>query len=138
MSCDYKINGEMILRRSAEVLDEIESLKTEILEQNCVEVETIDEQTLLLRVDYDDVNTVNTPDYVNGFLDSIAPFVVGSAAFEITTSGENRTVWLGEEKAVRKEKSLAALRLIEECAVDLLSEDIDRGLDLLRHRQQQM
>jgi len=132
MSCDYKILGEATLIRSPEVDEAIQSLRHDILGEDYVELQAIDDLTVRLRVDYDDVNTVNTPDHVAGVLDSIGSAVVGSAAFEITTGGETWTEWIGD---VREDKSLAALRAIEDLMKELTPGHVTRAIQFLTKRQ---
>ena len=138
MSCDYKINGEATLRRTPEVIDAIEYLRTEILGEDYVEIVSVGTNTLELRLDYDDVNTINTPEHVKDFLESIAPATIGSGAFQITTSGESWTEWIGEPDAIRKDKSGVALDTIEESAAELLPEDIARAIEHLKRRQAEL
>ncbi len=130
MSCDYKIHGEAILRNTPEVIEAIRSLGSHILSEEYVDLQMIDDAALRLTVDYDDVSTVNTPDCVDSILESIEPSIIGSAAFEITTSGETRTKWLGAAKAVRKDKSMATVRSIEEQIDELTPREANR---VVRH-----
>ncbi len=138
MSCDYKICGEAILRLSPDVVEAVESLRNDILGEDYVQLDFIDGNTLRLSVDYDDVNTVNTPDHVASVLDSIGPSIIGAAAFEITTGGESWTEWVGEASAIRKHKSSAALRLIEESAKELTADDIAPAVELLLQRRNEL
>jgi hypothetical protein len=132
MGCDYKISGEVSLRQTPEVIAAIEYLKAQVLGEDHVEVSSVDENTLELRLDYDDATTIHTPEYVKGFLESIAPAVIGSGAFDIATSGDHWTEWIGDPDAVGRDKSLAALATIEVVAAELLPGHFARAIEYLQ------
>jgi hypothetical protein len=138
MSCDYKINGEVTVRRSPEVIEALEFLRTEVFGEDYVEIVAKGGDTLDVFIDYDDVSTIHTPGHVKDFLESIAPDVIGSAAFEIMTDGETWTEWIGDPSAIKHNKSRLALATVEEIAGDLLSEHMARAIELLVARQAQL
>jgi hypothetical protein len=134
MSCDYKIVGEVNLRRTNEVMEAIRFLQEDVLGHDHVEVEQLDDNTIKLRIDYDDINTVHTPDHIQGFLETIRDAVVGAGLFDISTSGDSWSQWVGNDNVIRQEKSAAARRAIQENAQDLLPEDVERVVETLRSR----
>src|SRR2546422_925958 len=119
MGCDYKIYGSVTLRRSQEVEALLEALR-ERLDDGAVEVEELDESTIDLTLNFDDSTTIHTPAAMAELFKQMQPFVIGAGRFEIETSGERWTEYLGTREEVAKVRSAAALHLIQE-HIDLLT-----------------
>ena len=119
MGCDYKIYGSVTLRRSEEVDVLLEALR-ERLDDGAVEVEELNENTIDLRLNFDDSTTVHTPAAMAELFKQMEPFVTGAGSFEIETSGERWTEYVGTREEVAKARSTAALHLIQEL-IDLLT-----------------
>lgn len=134
MSCDYRIQGEATVRNTPEVLDAIHQLASDVLGEEYVTVTELNSTTLELSLDYDDITTIHTPAHVGSFLETIAPAVVGCGAFEIETSGEVWTEWIGEDKAIKASKSSAALISIKSMIPDLLPDDLARCVAYIQER----
>ena len=119
MGCNYKIYGSITLRRSQEVEALLEALR-ERLDDGAVEVEELDENTIDLTLNFDDSTTIHTPPAMAELFEQIQPFVIGAGSFEIETSGERWTEYLGTREEVAKARSTSALHLIQE-HIDLLT-----------------
>ncbi len=119
MGCDYKIYGSVTLRRSEEVDVLLEALR-ERLDDGAVEVEELNENTIDLRLNFDDSTTVHTPAAMAELFKQMETFVTGAGSFEIETSGERWTEYVGTREEVAKARSTAALHLIQEL-IDLLT-----------------
>ena len=119
MGCDYKIYGSITLRRSQEVEALLEALR-ERLDDGAVEIEELDENTIDLTLNFDDATTIHTPPAMAELFEQMQPFVIGAGSFEIETSGERWTEYLGTREEVAKARSTAALHLIQE-HIDLLT-----------------
>ena len=112
MGCNYKIYGSIMLRRSQDVEALLEALR-EQLDDAAVEVEELDENTIDLRLNFDDSTTVHTPAAMAELFEQMEPFVTGAGSFEIETSGERWTEYVGSREEVAKARSTAALYLIQ-------------------------
>ena len=119
MGCNYKVYGSVTLRRSQEVEALLEALR-ERLDDGAVEVEELDENTIDLTLNFDDATTIHTPPAMAELFEQMQPFVIGAGSFEIETSGERWTEYLGTREEVVKARSTAALHLIQE-HIDLLT-----------------
>jgi hypothetical protein len=119
MGCDYKIHGSITLRRSHEV-DVLLQALCDRLDEDAVEVEKLDENTIDLTLSFDDYTTVHTPPAMADLLKQMERFVVGAGSFDIETSGASWTEYLGTPEEVAKARSAAALHLIQE-HIDLLT-----------------
>ncbi len=119
MGCDYKIYGSVTLRRSEEVDVLLEALR-ERLDDGAVEVEELNENTIDLRLNFDDSTTIHTPPAMAELFEQMQPFVIGAGSFEIETSGERWTEYLGTREEAAKARSTSALHLIQE-HIDLLT-----------------
>src|SRR5229473_6157743 len=118
MGCEYKIYGSVTLRRSPEVEVILEALRERL--DDAVEVEELDENTIDLTLNFDDSTTIHTPAAMAELFKQMEPFVTGAGSFEIETSGERWTEYLGTREEVAKARSTAALHLIQE-HIDLLT-----------------
>lgn len=132
MSCDYRIQGEATVRNSPEVMDAIEQLASDVRGEDYVAVTEGDPNTLELSLNYDNITTIHTPAHFGDFLNAIAPAVIGCGVFEIETSGETWTEWIGEDQAIKASKSSAALISIKREISDLLPEDLARCLEYIQ------
>ena len=119
MGCNYKIYGSVTLRRSPEVEALLEALR-ERLDDGAVEVEELDENTIDLTLNFDDSTTIHTPPAMAELFEQMQPFVIGAGSFDIETSGERWTEYLGTREEVVKARSASALHLIQE-HIDLLT-----------------
>lgn len=134
MSCDYRIQGEATVRNTPKVMEAINQLASDVRGQDYLTATQVDPSSLELSVNYDDITTIHTPTHFASFLDSIAPAVIGCGVFEIETSGETWTEWIGEDQAIRESKSRAALISIKEMIDDLLPEDLARCMEYMQER----
>ena len=112
MGCNYKIYGSIMLRRSQDVEALLEALR-EQLDDAAVEVEELDENTIDLRLNFDDSTPVHTPAAMAELFKQMEPFVTGAGSFEIETSGERWTEYVGSREEVAQARSTAALYLIQ-------------------------
>jgi len=135
MSCDYRIQGQATVRNTREVMDAVNQLASHVLGEDHVTVTQIDPNTLELSIDYDDITTIHTPAHFGGFLDTIAPAVIGCGVFAIETSGDTWTEWIGEDQAIKESKSRMALMSIKEMIGDLLPEDSARCMQYMREQK---
>ena len=135
MSCDYRIQGEATIRNIPEVRDAIEQLASVVRGEDYLEVTQDDSNTLELSLNYDNITTIHTPAHFGDFLNAMTPAVIGCGVFEIETSGEVWTEWIGEERAIKASKSNAALISIKREISDLLPEDLARCLGYIRERK---
>src|SRR5216684_7187936 len=119
MGCNYKIYGTITLRRSQEVEVLLDTLR-ERLDDGAVEIEELDENTIDLTLNFDDSTTIHTPPAMAELFEQMQPFVIGAGSFEIETSGERWTEYLGTREEVAKARSASALHLIQE-HIDLLT-----------------
>ena len=119
MGCNYKIYGSITLRRSQELEALLVALR-ERLDDGAVEIEELDENTIDLTLNFDDATTIHTPPAMAELFGQMEPFVIGAGSFEIETSGERWTEYLGAREEVAKARSTAALHLIQE-HIDLLT-----------------
>lgn len=134
MSCDYRIQGQATVRNSPEVMDAISQLASDVLGEDYVTVTQVDSNILELSIDYDDITTIHTPAHFGSFLETIAPAVIGCGVFEIETSGDRWTEWIGEDQAIKESKSRAALTRIKMEISDLLPEDFARCMEYVQER----
>lgn len=135
MGCDYRIQGQATVRKTPETMDVISELASDVLGEDYVNVTQIDSNTVEVSIDYDDITTVHTPIHVGNFLETIAPAVVGCGVFEIETSGDTWTEWIGEDESIKQSKSRIALNNIKEMVGDLLPEDFERCMDYMQERR---
>ena len=112
-SCDYRIQGQATVRNTPEVVDAISQLASDVIGEDYVTVTQVDSNTLELSIDYDDITTIHTPAQFGSFLETIAQAVIGCGVFDIETSGEQWTEWIGEDQAIKESKSRAALVSIQ-------------------------
>src|ERR1019366_6968887 len=122
MGCNYKINGSVTLRRSQGVDVLLEALR-ERLDDGAVEVEELDENTIDLALNFDDATTIHTPLAMADLFKQVEPFVIGAGSFDIETSGERWTEYVGTREEVAKARSASALNLIQEHIELLTAED---------------
>ena len=122
MSCNYKINGSVTLRRSQGVDVLLEALR-ERLDDGAVEVEELDENTIDLALNFDDATTIHTPPAMADLFKQMEPFVIGAGSFDIETSGDSWTEYVGTPAEVAKARSASALQLIQEHFELLTAED---------------
>src|SRR5258708_37926564 len=113
MGCNYKIYGSITLRRSQEVEALLDALR-ERLDDGAVEVEELDENTIHLALDFDDATTIHTPPAMADLFKQMQPFAIGVGSFDIETSGERWTEYIGTPEEVAKAGSASALDLIQE------------------------
>lgn len=135
MSCDYRIQGEAIVGNTAEVMGAVKQLASDVRGKDYVTVTQGDSNTLELSLNYDNITTIHTPAHFGDFLNAIAPAVIGCGAFEIETSGEVWTEWIGEDQAIRESKSTTALISIKREISNLLPEDLVRCLEYIQARK---
>jgi hypothetical protein len=109
-------------------------LKSEVRGEDYVGVTHLDSSTLDLSVNYDDITTIHTPAHFGSFLETIAPAVIGCGVFEIETSGETWTEWIGEDQAIMERQSSMALIGIKRAVGDLLPEDFARCMEYMQER----
>src|SRR5713226_4695097 len=124
MGCNYKIYGSITLRHSQEVDDLLDTLR-ERLDDGAVEVEELDESTIDLTLNFDDATTVHTPSAMADLFKQMEPFVIGAGSFDIETSGDSWTEYVGTREEVAKARSESALQLIQE-HIGLLTTAEDR------------
>src|SRR5438093_6510421 len=122
MGCDYKIYGSVTLRRSPEVEALLEALR-ERLDDGAVEIEELDENTIDLTLNFDDSTPVHTPAAMAELFKQMEPFVTGAGSFEIETSGERWTEYVGSREEVAQERRTAALYMIKVHLDLLIPED---------------
>src|SRR5713226_9188065 len=122
MGCNYKIYGSTTLRRSQEVEVLLEALR-ERLDDGAVEVEGLDENTIELTLNFDDATTIHTPSAMADLFEQMEPFVIGAGSFDIETSGDTWTEYVGTPEEVVKARSTSALYLIQEQIGLLTTED---------------
>src|SRR5713226_4599789 len=122
MGCNYKIYGSITLRRSQEVEMLLDALR-ERLDDGAVEIEELDENTIELTLNFDDATTIHTPPAMADLLKQMMPFVIGAGSFDIETSGESWTEYVGTPEEVAKARSTFALHLIHEHVELLTTED---------------
>src|SRR2546429_5276806 len=122
MGCNYKIYGRITLRRSQEVEVFLDALR-ERLHDGAVEVEELDENTIDLSLDFDDVTTIHTPPAMADLFKQMEPFVIGAGSFDIETSGDRWTEYVGTPDEVVKARSASTLHLIQEHIRLLIPED---------------
>jgi len=121
MGCEYKIYGSVTLRRSPEVEVILEALRERL--DDAVEVEELDENTIDLTLNFDDSTTVHTPSAMDELFKQMEPFVIGAGSFDIETSGDSWTEYVGTSEEVAKARSASALYLIQEQIGLLTTED---------------
>src|SRR5712692_2359323 len=119
MGCNYKIYGSITLRRSQEVEMLLDALR-ERLDDGAVEVEELDKNTIDLALNFDDATTIHTPPAMADLFRQMEPFVIGAGSFDIETSGDSWTEYVGTREEVAKARSASALHLIQE-HIDLLT-----------------
>src|SRR5712692_4908981 len=122
MGCNYKIYGSITLRRSPEVDVLLDALR-ERLDDGAVEVKDLDENTIDLALNFDDATTIHTPPTMADLFKQMTPFVIGAGSFDIETSGERWTEYVGTREEVAKARSASALHLIQEHVELLTTED---------------
>ena len=122
MGCNYKIYGSITLRRSQEVDLLLDALR-ERLDDGAVEVEEVDEKTIELTLNFDDATTIHTPSAMADLFKQMELFVIGAGSFDIETSGDSWTEYIGTPEEVAKAKSASALHLIQEQIGLLTTED---------------
>ena len=135
MSCDYRIQGEATVRNTPQVRDAIKQLASDVRGEDYVTVTEGDSNTLELSLNYDNITTIHTPVHFGDFLNAIAPAVIGCGVFEIETSGDTWTEWIGEDQAIKQSKSRTALISIKQAISDLLPEDFARCLEYMEERK---
>lgn len=134
MSCDYRIQGEATVRNTPEVMDAIKQLASDVRGEDYITVTEGDSGTLELSLNYDDITTIHTPAHFGSFLDTITPSVIGCGVFEIETSGDIWTEWIGEDRAIKESKSRTALISIKGMIPDLIPEDFARCVEYMQKR----
>src|SRR5207245_6595229 len=87
------------------------------------DVEESDENSSDLRPNFDDSTTIHTPAAMAELFNQMEPFVTGAGSFEIETSGERWTEYVGSREEVAKARSTAALYLIQVHLELLTAED---------------
>src|SRR6266853_912463 len=122
MGCNYRIYGSITLRRSQEVEALLDALR-ERLYDGAVEVEELDENTIDLALSFDDATTIHTPPAMADLFKQMQPFAIGAGSFDIETSGERWTEYIGTPEEVAKARSASALHLIQEHIELLNTED---------------
>jgi hypothetical protein len=68
----------------------------------------------------------------------VSPAVIGSGAFDISTSGESWTEWIGDPDTIRTDKSRVALAKLEEIVTELMPEHIARAIELFQKRRAEL
>jgi hypothetical protein len=121
MGCNYKIYGSITLRCSQEVEVLLDALR-ERLDDGAVEVEELDE-SIELTLNFDDATTIHTPPAMADLFKQMESFVIGAGSFDIETSGERWTEYVGTTEEVAKARSASALQLIQEHFEFLTPED---------------
>jgi len=134
MSCDYRIQGEATVRKTPQVMNAINQLASDVRGKDYLTVTQVDSSSLELSVSYDDITTIHTPAHFESFLETIAPAVIGCGVFEIETSGETWTEWIGEDQAIKESKSRVALISIKSAVSDLLPQDLARCTQYMQER----
>ena len=134
MSCDYRIQGQATVRNTPEVIEALNQLASDVRGENYVTTIQVDTNTLELSINYDDITTIHTPAHFGSFLDTIAPSVIGCGVFEIETSGEIWTEWIGEDRAIKESKSRTALISIKGMIPNLIPEDFARCVEYMQKR----
>ena len=119
MGCNYKIYGSITLRHSPEVNVLLDTLR-ERLDDGAVEVEELDKNTIDLALNFDDATTIHTPPAMADLFKHMEPYVIGAGSFDIETSGDSWTEYVGTREEVTKARSASALCLIQE-HIDLLT-----------------
>src|SRR6266849_3294832 len=122
MGCNYKIYGSITLRRSPEVDVHLDALR-ERLDDGAVEVEGLDENTIELTLNFDDATTIHSPSAMADLFKQMEPFVLGAGSFDIETSGDSWTEYVGTPEEVAKARSASALDLIQQHIELLTPED---------------
>src|SRR5713226_7048052 len=122
MGCNYKIYGSITLRRSQEVELLLDTLR-ERLDDGAVEVEELDKNTIDLALNFDDATTIHTPPAMADLFKQMEPFVIGAGSFDIETSGDSWTQYVGTPEEVAKARSASTLYLIQEQIGLLTTED---------------
>src|SRR6266849_933990 len=122
MGCNYKIYGSITLRRSQEVEVLLDALR-ERLDDGAVEVEELDENTIDLALNFDDATTIYTPPAMADLFKQMTPFVIGAGSFDIETSGERWTEYIGTAEEVAMARRASAFQLIQEHIGLLTAED---------------
>lgn len=122
MGCNYKIYGSITLRRPQEVEVLLNALRKR-LDDGAVEVEELDKNTIDLVLNFDDATTIHTPPAMADLFKQMEPFVIGAGSFDIETSGERWTEYVGTREEVAKARSASALHLIQEHIELLTTED---------------
>src|ERR1039458_7670459 len=122
MGCNYKIYGSITLRRSQEVDVLLDALR-ERLDDGAIEVEELDPNTIDLALNFDDATTIHTPPAMADLFKQMEPFVIGAGSFDIETSGDRWTEYVGTPEEVAKARSASALHLIQEYIELLTTED---------------
>jgi|ERR1017187_900773 hypothetical protein len=122
MGCNYKIYGSITLRRSQEVDVLLDALR-ERLDDGAIEVEELDPNTIDLALNFDDATTIHTPPAMADLFKQMEPFVIGAGSFDIETSGDSWTEYVGTPAEVAKARSASALQLIQEHFELLTAED---------------
>src|SRR5713101_366046 len=122
MGCNYKIFGSITLRRSQEVEVLLDALR-ERLDDGAIAVEELDENTIDLALNFDDATTIHTPPAMADLFKQMEPLVIGAGSFDIETSGDSWTEYVGTSEEVAKARSASALYLIQEQIGLLTTED---------------
>src|SRR5712692_5677829 len=122
MGCNYKIYGSITLRRSQEVDVLLDALR-ERLDDGAVEIEELDENTIDVTLNFDDYSTVHTPPAMAKLFKQMEPFAIGAGSFDIETSGERWTEYIGTPDEIEKARSASARHLIQEHIELLTAED---------------
>lgn len=135
MSCDYRIQGQATVRNTLEVMDAISQLASDVRGEDYVTVTQVDSNTLELSIDYDDITTIHTPAHFGNFLETIAPAVIGCGVFDIETSGDKWTEWIGEDQAIKESKSSTTLVSIKAMIPDLIPDDFARCMEYMQERK---
>src|SRR5260370_35328082 len=113
MGWNYRIYGSITLRRSQGVEVLLDALR-ERLDDGAVEVEELDENTIDLALNFDDATTIHTPPAMADLFKQMEPFVIGAGSFDIETSGEGWTEYVGTPEEVAKAARASALSLIQD------------------------
>jgi hypothetical protein len=112
----------------------IKQLRSDVRGEDYLTVIQVDSSALEFSVNYDDITTIHTPAHFGSFLETIAPAVVGCGVFEIETSGDTWSEWIGEDQAIKESKSRAALVSIKGMIPDLLPEEFARLREYMYER----
>src|SRR5260370_3170071 len=108
MGWNYRIYGSITLRRSQGVEVLLDALP-ERLDDGAVEVEELDENTIDLALNFDDATTIHTPSAMADLFEQMEPFVIGAGSFDIETSGDSWTEYVGPPEEVAKAKNQSHL-----------------------------